>query len=81
MNIVKGSPLLARQSAANTLGQVINIMSLLLMIEEELDMFPRGLIHVSSSAWHTADLGIARWTEQFISQETQVLWELCAVIN
>lgn len=73
MKMVKGSTLSARQSAANVLGQVINVFSLLVMIEEELDMFPRGLNHVSSSAWHTTDLGIARWAEHFISQETQVL--------
>ena len=48
------------------------------MIEEELDMFTCGLNHVSSSAWHTTDLGIARWIEHFISLETQVLRELCA---
>jgi len=38
--------LLARQSAANVLDQVTNVISLLVMIEEELDMFPRGLNHV-----------------------------------
>jgi hypothetical protein len=81
MNMVKGSPLSAWQSAANTLGQVISVMSLLVMIEEELDMFPCGLNHVSSSAWHTTNLGIAQWTEHFISQETQVLWELCAIFD
>ena len=59
MNMVKGSPPSARQSAAHTLGQAINVMSLLVMVEEELDMFPRGLDHASSSARQTTDLEIA----------------------
>jgi hypothetical protein len=53
INFSKSSPQLYKL----IFGQMINVMSLSVMIEEELNMFPRGLNHVSSSVWHTTACG------------------------